>query len=73
VITDLVPEEGVSIEIIISLPAQVPKSSIRVQMRGKGTVVRVDPDGCFAATAAFRIVRVHQAGVELFPPLLHES
>lgn len=70
VVGEVVPPEGASIDITVILPGRAARRGIRVQMRGRGAVVRVDPGGCFSADAAFRIVRVREAGDELIAPEL---
>ena len=73
VVAEAVPSEGTSIDITVLLPGRPPKAGTRVQMRGKGHVVRVDPDGCFAAKAVFRIVRVHEVDGGLFARIQYEN
>ena len=67
IVADSTPPHGVSIDVTVSFPSRG-SGPTRVQMRGKGTVVRVEP-GCFAVAAVFHVTRSDYSGIATGPPL----
>ena len=67
IVADSIPPQGVSIDVTVSFPGRGSRPA-KVQMRGKGTVVRVEP-GSFAVAAVFHVVRSDYSGIPICPPL----
>ena len=68
IIADSIPPQGAAVEVTLLLSGRTPRPVTGVQMRGKGTVVRIEP-GCFAVAAVFHVGRVDYPRIATSPPL----
>jgi hypothetical protein len=68
IVADSTPPQASSIEVTVSFPSGASRPATTVQMRGKGTVVRVEP-GSFAVAAVFHVGRANYSRIASCPPI----